>query len=152
MTELLTTENIAYIGSISSIASLLFGVVQLMKYRAAKEKHDKLKQIRGAQIWGSINLTLEAYDTLNEAKDLVFSNAKDPDINELACKIVSARKSTVAQYLRLLEQAILDEERFTEETAKEWKEKGLLENEWRYKAALKLAQGKTREKSKSLPD
>lgn len=151
--EYFTVEKIAYIGSISSIVSLVFGVVQFMRYKAAKEKHDKLKQIRGTQIWGSINLTLEAYDTLDEAKALLKNdNLQNIDLNELAYKVVSARKSTVAQYLRLLEQAILDEDNFTEETAKQWKDKGLLENEWRYKTALKLAQGKTSMKSKALPE
>jgi len=127
-------------GTIASIIGLAIAIIQTFRYRAANENFKKLKQVRNTQIWGSIALTLEAYDTLNEAKQIIEKKHVD---NDIALKIVSARKSVVAQYLRLLEQAILDEELFTAETAAEWREKGLLENEWRYQIALKLAQKKS---------
>jgi len=136
-----TSLIIGIIGTIASIISVVIALVQYMKYKEAKNNLRKLKNVRSTQIWGSILLTLEAYNTLDEAKDLITTKAVD---NEIATKIVSARKSIVAQYLRLLEQAILDEECFTEETAREWKDKGLLENEWRYQAALKLIQNKAK--------
>ena len=130
---------IGIIGTIASVVSVIVAIIQYMKHKEAKDNYRKLKNIRNTQIWGSILLTLETYNTLDEAKELVETKIID---NEVAMKIVSARKSIVAQYLRLLEQAILDEECFTEQTAREWKEKGLLENEWRFQAALKLVQNK----------
>jgi hypothetical protein len=139
-----TSLIVGIIGTIASVISVIVAVIQYMKYRETKNNLKKLKNVRSTQIWGSILLTLEAYNTLNEAKDLITIRAVD---NEIATKIVSARKSIVAQYLRLLEQAILDEECFTEETAREWRDKGLLENEWRFQAALKLIQNKVKTSS-----
>lgn len=129
------------VGTFASLIALVVALVQSLRYKAARENYQKLRQIRNTQIWGSITLTLEAYDTLDEAKALIKNKPID---SEIAMKIVSARKSIVAQYLRLLEEAILDEDMFTEATATEWRSMGLLENEWRYQAALKLTQGKSK--------
>ena len=92
--------------------------------------------MKQADIWSNIALALQAYDTLEDARDLVRAMG-DPD---LAGKLNSARRSTVAQYLQLLRQAILEEPEFTEQTVEEWKRLGRLENEWRVSQAMKFVQ------------
>jgi hypothetical protein len=141
MSQILVSNIFGIAGTIVSIIGLIIAIIQSMKYKAANENYKKLKQIRNTQIWGSISLILEAYDTLDEAKKILEEREID---SEISLKIVSARKSIVAQYLRLLEQAILDEPTFTIETANEWRKKGLLENEWRYQVAIKLSQDKSK--------
>ncbi|MDR2595508.1 MAG: hypothetical protein LBC87_12120 [Fibromonadaceae bacterium] len=138
-----TSLTIGIIGAIASIISLIIALVQYMRYRDAKNNLRKLKQIRSTQIRGSILLAKEAYDALEYAECL----AKDEDVDvdkKIVGQIAGARKSIEAQCLRLLEQAILDEECFTEETAREWLEKGLLQYGWTYQAALKLTQNKVK--------
>jgi Ni,Fe-hydrogenase I large subunit len=100
---------IGIIGTVASVICLIIAIVQYMKYKETKDNLKKLKNVRNTQIWGSISLILEAYKTLDEAKELITTKTVD---SEVAMRIVSARKSIVAQYLRLLEQAILEEEYF----------------------------------------
>jgi len=131
-----------FIAGAASIISLVVAIIQHQKYKATKKDYEKLRQIRNAQIWSNILLTLEAYNTLDQAKQKIYQKEVDQDLLPLI--IISARKSLVAQYIKLLEQAVLDEDEFTEETAKEWRKKGLLENEWRYNAALRFVQNKSK--------
>ncbi|MCO5261208.1 MAG: hypothetical protein M9916_13795 [Crocinitomicaceae bacterium] len=133
----MSTEQIIGIsGGVASIIGLGIALLQYLKYKKAKESLEKLKEIRNTQLWGSITLLLETYNTLEEAKELLN---EDGISQELSLKVISARKSTVAQYLRLLEQAILDHPNFTTEIAEKWREKGLLQSDWELNAAIKLA-------------
>ena len=135
-----TIESLAAYSSLFSLVSVPFGVVQFFRYRVARDALRRLKTLNKNRLWGDIQLLLEAYETLDEARNPEHAARMKINMGQYhTIKIASARKGVVALYLRLLEHAINEEEEFTSETAKRWFESGRLENEWRYKAALRFA-------------
>jgi hypothetical protein len=98
---------------------------------------DQARRSRNANIWHSISLILQAYDSIDDARALAAQSAA-AEAPLLLAKINSTRRSIINQYLQQLKEAILDEEIFTEETVREWQRLGKLENEWRVAQALKF--------------
>lgn len=127
---------LAVASSIASIAGLAVAVIQTVRFRAAKRANKELRRSRNTQIWGNIVLALQAFERLEPLKDTHPDVESLPD--DVKKRVVAARQSVVDQYLRLLEQAILDENEFTAETVDLWCESGRLENEWRRDHAMKF--------------
>lgn len=99
----------------------------------------QIKRNRNAEIWTNIAMTLNAYDSIDDAREICMKNEiDDHNSRMLLSKINSSRRGVVTQYLHLLKEAVLDEEKFDEDTVEEWKRLGRLENEWRVAQARKL--------------
>lgn len=128
----------AIIGTVTSFLSLIFAMIQTLKYRAEKKNYEKLKNIQHNQIWGNIRLVLEIFDRLEPLKENAEKLNSIPD--EVKARIIAARQSAVDNYIRLIEQAALAEDTFTQETVDRWFENGKLENEWRRKVAMMFVQ------------
>lgn len=129
------------IASVVGILSLGLAIAQTVRARNARAELERIRRIKNADIWSGISLTLQAYETIDDARELIPEGA-----HELSAKIGSARRAIVGQYLQQLRQAVLDEPEFTEETVKEWRRVGRLENEWRVAQAMKfvrLEQGRS---------
>lgn len=128
----------ALIGTAASILSLVFALIQTLKYRTSKKNYEKLKKIQHNQIWGNIRIVLEIFDRLEPLKEDAGKLTSAPD--EVKSRIIAARQSTVDNYIRLIEQAALAEDNFTQETVDKWFANGKLENEWRRDVAMKFVQ------------
>lgn len=123
-----------------ALLGFLLAAVQTLRHRAVKREADQLRRIRNASIWAEITRTLHAYESLEDARGLV-----PEDQPALAAKISSARRSVVSQYVELLKEAALDEERFSEDTIQRWISQGRLENEWRAQQARRFIPPESRE-------
>lgn len=128
----------AIIGTAASVLSLIFAVIQTLKYRAEKENYKKLKRIQHNQIWGNIRLVLETFDRLEPLKENAERLNSVPD--DVKSRIIAARQSAVDNYIRLIEQAALAEDNFTQETVDKWFENKKLENDWRRQVAMMFVQ------------
>jgi|GEM_PF-6663934 len=127
---------IGIVGSVASIIGLVVAIIQTIRFRNASENVRMLKRHRNATIWSNISMLLEAYETLEDARNLVeVTEDLDP---KLYAKISSARRSIVNQYLQYLKEAVLDEDDFTSEILDSWVKSGRLENEWRVNQARKF--------------
>lgn len=139
---------IAVSASVITIAAGSAALLQSLRFRSARRALEQLKRHIKNRIWGDIQLTLQVFDSLEEAKQ-TYDGVKPlrPGITMeqyLYAKMISARKGAVAAYLRQLEQRINEEETFDHETAQKWFEEGRLQNEWRLNAALGFAESRTR--------
>lgn len=132
--------GLGLIGGIASVLGLLVAVVQTMRYRESQRHLHELKRRRNATIWSIISGVLQAYESLEDARDLLKAHNNSLNRELALSKVTSARRSTVNQYVQLLREAVLDEEEFTETTVEEWKRLGRLENEWRVCQAKKFIQ------------
>jgi hypothetical protein len=132
----------AIFGAIFTTVATCIALLELTKKRAVDRQFGIYKRDSKNRVWGHIQLILEVYNTLDEARNLPKADALAQGYDDyeafLCDKITSARKGIVASYLRLIEQAISIEEGFNEETALRWRQMGRLENEWRYQVALKF--------------
>ena len=132
----------AIFGAIFTTVATCIALLELTKKRAVDRQFNIYKRDSKNRVWGHIQLILEVYSTLDEARNLSKAEAVAQGYDDyeafLCDKITSARRGIVASYLRLLEQAISSEEAFNEETALRWRKTGRLENDWRYQVALKL--------------
>ena len=122
-------------GLIFSVAGLVLAISQTLRYNQARKDLNELQRRHNADIWQGISLTLQAYETLDDARNIDVSGPRRP---ELAAKLGSARRAVVAQYVHQLRQATLDEPEFTDETVERWRSIGRLENEWRVQQARKF--------------
>jgi hypothetical protein len=127
------------VSGVATVVSFGLAVVQTIRYRQAKANLEQLQRIKNADIWSGIALTLQAYETLDDARLLA-----PPDAPELSAKLSSARRSVVSQYINQLRQAVLDEPEFTEETVERWQRIGRLENDWRVAQARKFIRSEGR--------
>ncbi len=125
---------LAVAASVATIASTLLAVAQTERFRAKSAELTKLQRVRNTSIWTSISLTLQCFETLEDARKI------DPVVepHRISQKIASARRCVVAQYLHLLGEAALDEPEFSSTTVELWKRQGRLENTWRVNEAMKL--------------
>ena len=126
-------------GFLLTIIGIWIAIYQTMRARSAEKDFLDQKRIRNAEIWHNIALTLNAYDTLEDAR--VYSKSlktKDAKTEAIFAKLSSARRSIVDQYLGLMRSAVLDEAHFDEETLNRWIAHGRLENTWRVKQARKF--------------
>lgn len=130
-----TSDGWAILQTIVATLGLVLALVQTLRYRSAKSELDKVNRMKIADIWANISMTLEAYETLEDARRINSRSENDPT---LSAKLNSARRSVVAQYIQLLRQAAMAEPEFTEETVKEWQRVGRLENQWRVTQALRF--------------
>ena len=126
----------AYVGTAASIVGLVVAAIQSVRARQLRRYADHLERIRRVNVWAFIGMTLEAFDTLDELREIEIAECNEAQI---AAKIASARRSAGMQYLQLLKEAVLSEPDFTNETVDLWAENGRLENEWRVRQARKLA-------------
>lgn len=135
-----TLDLLNVLGFILTALGVIVAIVQTYKARQATANLEKEQRARNATIWHNIALTLNAYETLEDARAYLGTssdgNNKSPEV--LAAKLASARRCVVDQYLDLLRSAVLDEAEFTEETVQLWKSQGRLENDWRIKQARKF--------------
>lgn len=138
-----TTINV--IAGIATVAAFVVSIVQTIRYKSSQSNLKQLQRSRNATIWHGISLVLSAYESIEDARELVFDDDNPNQKALLYAKISSARRSMVSQYLHLLTEAVLDEEEFTEHTVKEWQRTGRLENEWRTAQAMKFVQVKPRQ-------
>lgn len=121
------------LGAAASVIGIGIAIAQTFRYREARRLLVEIRRNRSAEIWGGIALTLQAYDTIEDARELVPDTA-----SALSGKVASARRVVVAQYLQQLRQAVLDEPVFNERVLQNWIANGRLENEWRIAQARRL--------------
>jgi hypothetical protein len=135
-----TIDWIGIAGVLLGVAGVAISLVQTYRYEEARERLIRIKRARNATIWHNIALVLNAYESLEDARE--FSSQQDLNASRdaLQGKIASARRSVIDQYLDLLKEAVLDEEHFSEDTIEYWKSIGRLDNEWRVKQAKKFLQ------------
>jgi hypothetical protein len=124
-----------------TIISFILALTQTLRYKQARDSLAEIRRIKNAEIWSDIATTLQAYKSLDEARELVPSDSKD-----LYGKVNSARRAIITHYIQLLRQAILDEPEFTEETVEFWKRTGRLDTEWRVAQAMIFVQPPNRPK------
>jgi hypothetical protein len=131
------------IGIAGALASIVFGmwgvyVGHSQKFLAEQlsAKMDELKKRRVQEIWTQIVIDLTAFDSLDQARNLM-SNGSDDDA-EIRRRIESARRATIDLYRLLLSEAASAEPVFNMATIRKWQSAGRLENEWRVKAAMYL--------------
>jgi hypothetical protein len=127
----------AVLGSAASVVALAVAVVQTVRYRGVA----KLRQNRNYQTWGAIQVAVHAFDRIAVANKALQDATVVTD--ETRANIAEARQSVVDVWLRLLEQAIQDEDHFSEDTIAEWTRLGKLENEWRQAAARRYLSGQS---------
>jgi flagellar biosynthesis chaperone FliJ len=132
----------AVVGAIAAVAATCVAIIELVRRNALDRQFTAYRRVNANRIWGHIQIVLEAYETLDEAKKAPARGLTEKDRVErerfLCDKIISARKAVVAAYLRLLEQAISEQDRFDEQVAQRWLQMGRLENDWRYRIAMKF--------------
>ena len=146
--DALTANQWTVVGVLATVGSTLVAAIQGVRFGNVQRNFNTFRSSNNHRTWGDIQLILELYETLDEARTHALDPSKLPSDTSptayLASKLSSARRSAIAAYLRLLEQAIDDEDEFTEETAKEWLRLGKLENDWRYQKSLKFVSVKSR--------
>jgi len=143
LSEVASSDTLwAVIGAIAAVVATCIAIVELVRRNAIDRQFAAYRRVNANRVWGHIQIVLEAYETLDEAKKAPAPGTTERDRIErerfLCDKIISARKAVVAAYLRLLEQAISEQDKFDEEVAQRWLQMGRLENDWRYKIALKF--------------
>lgn len=126
------------ISFVLSALGLVIAAIQTAKAKEAKEALKREKRNRSASIWHNIALVLNAYETLEDARDYAKQLSGDSRMEALLAKLSSARRCTVDQYLDLLKSAVLDEEKFDQSTIDLWVKQGKLQNEWRVLQAKKF--------------
>ena len=134
----MTIDWINVLGISLGVVGIGISLLQTYRYEEARERLAQIKRVRNATIWHNIALVLNAYDTLEDARQFVSEGELSVGKDALQAKISSARRCVVDQYLDLLKEAVLDEEHFSEETIEYWRSIGRLENEWRVKQAKKF--------------
>lgn len=134
--DLNTNFYFGFFGSLASFIGLVIAYVQWRNYRSAEQQLLTIRRHRNADIWTNISLLLQAYESIEDARNL-WSTSEISN-TQLLAKINSARRSIVSQYLHLLKEAALDEPRFSDQTIQEWIKCGRLENEWRIAQARRL--------------
>jgi hypothetical protein len=122
---------------IATVLGFALSVLQTLRYLDARNDLAQLKRSRNANIWLNIAMTLNAYESIEDARNLVGDDDNPRQKELLMSKINSVRRCMVDQYLQLLKEAVLDEEEFTESTIAHWQNIGRLENDWRTAQARK---------------
>lgn len=136
---------LAVVGTFVSLLGFSLSIIQTIRYHNSQRDLEQLRRARNANIWSNIGMILQAYESIDDARQLARGDRFDKEA--LYAKINSVRRTIVNHYLQLLKEAILDEEVFTEETVEDWKRIGRLENEWRVAQAMKFIQtGKKQER------
>jgi hypothetical protein len=132
----------AVVGALAAVVATCIAIIELVRRNVLDRQFAAYRRVNTNRVWGHIQILLEAYETLDEAKNSKPQGTSVQDRIErerfLCDKIISARKAVVATYLRLLEQAISEHDQFNEEIAQRWLQMGRLENDWRYRIAMKF--------------
>lgn len=123
------------IGILITCLGIGIAVIQTIRAEQTTRKLRRLERVQSAQIWHNIALTLNAYETLEDAREYAKDGAQK---EALVAKISSARRCIVDQYLDLIRAAALEEKEFTEQTVQRWVEQGRLQNDWRVMQARKF--------------
>ena len=135
---------IAIVAAMVTIVASAVALFQSWRYRGVQKNLKQLKREIKNRLWGDIHLTLQIFDSLEEARMAYQKKNNDIPVqiemkDYMYHKILSARKCAVASYLRQLEQRINEEEYFDRDMAMQWYKDGILQNEWRKNAALQFA-------------
>ena len=79
----------AYVGTAASIVGLVVAAIQTVRARQLRRYADHLERIRRVNVWAFIGMTLEAFDTLDELREIEIAECNEAQI---AAKIASARR------------------------------------------------------------
>jgi hypothetical protein len=130
------------VGGVAGVIGTVVAIIESVKKKSERLRYQRLKRTQKNRTWGHIQAVLELYQSLEDARNSSHATALSEGYETyeayLCDKITSARRGAVRIYLRLLEQAIDEEETFDARAAQHWKDTGKLENEWRYQMALKF--------------
>lgn len=77
----------AYVGTAASIVGLVVAAIQTVRARQLRRYADHLERIRRVNVWAFIGMTLEAFDTLDELREIEIAECNEAQI---AAKIASA--------------------------------------------------------------
>ena len=120
---------------VTTVLALVVAAVQTVRYKHSQSLIKDLKRAKNATIWTHIAIVLEAYYTIEDARDKC---EKDQEKGEVFAKITSARRTIVILWLDMLKEAALDEEEYNLKTIEKWIKLGRLENDWRIDKAKRL--------------